>query len=189
MDYLHKNACTTDAWKVGLHNQHNIQCFYRNMSNSFTEISSETRIIQKINSQHRRYSIQQICFFLARMKLSLLFSRVSSAVITMIELPWWQVLIDGPISHYWVTATLELALTDILLDNCHWGTQSSCNLTVEVSHRHAHMHNAELPTRVRAHTKVPTGTKRGMYRLAHTDTPRLSKLTQMCPCIANRTFK
>lgn len=138
------------------------------------------------------------------MKLSPLSSSLSSAVITMIELPWWQVLIDGPIIHYWVTATLVLALTGILLDGCHRGTQSSCNLTVEVSHKHNHTctkpftHTQEQrqalaqahPQTLKAHTDVhmysvqrtfietPTHTKPQTH--AHTCTQYTQSVSMTC---------
>lgn len=65
-------------------------------------------------------------------------SNLNNAVITMIELPWWQVLIDGPLIHYWLTGTLPPALTGILPAGRDRATQSSRNLTAEVSRKHRH---------------------------------------------------
>lgn len=65
---------------------------------------------------------------------------------TMKELPWWQVLIDGPLIHFWVTCTPVLTLVDVLLDGCHRRNQSRCDLTVEVGDKHRIIHKRSLPT-------------------------------------------
>lgn len=78
-------------------------------------------------------------------------SNLSSTIITKIELPWGQVLIDGFIIQYCVTATLQLTLTGILLDNCHRGTQGSCNLTAEECRKYIITH-AQKPIHTHAHT-------------------------------------
>lgn len=70
-----------------------------------------------------------------------------------------------------------LALTGILLDGCHRGTQSSCNLTVEVSHKHVITHAQN-----HSHTRTHTGTKTNMYRLAQ------APLQGLCECITYKNL-
>lgn len=70
----------------------------------------------------------------------------------MIELPWRQLLIHGPIAHCRLTGDLALALTGVLVHNCHRGTQSSCNLPVEVSRQHI---KHFVPT-IQTHTSTAT---------------------------------
>lgn len=147
--------------------------------------SSKYKIITTTNVQLCRHTTQQISSSLTgtRMKLSRPSSSLSSAVITVIELPWWQVLIDGPIIHYWETAALALALTGILLDNCHRGTQSSCNLTAEVSHKHIITHAQN-----RLHTRACTQEQRQACTDLHGHTHRLSTLILMGTRIAYKTY-
>ena len=69
-----------------------------------------------------------------------------------------------------------LALTGILLDNCHRGTQSSCNLTVEVSQKHLLAHAQH-----HAHTR---NTQREKDKHVQTCIGTPTQHTLMCTCKA-----